>query len=147
MVAQDLRSIEKPQCMLRAHMHGLTKYVTGSGKRGLIYIKCTYSYYGMYLLFCMSYPKSFSFIEFPMDFCMHGDILNTIQITDKRLLHFKLKKSGQILHVDMTCFPRPSHIQICQLVIYIYIYIYICTQVASQLVRMSTYIVTVHVHS
>ena len=64
----------------------------------------------MYLLFCMSYSKSVSVIEFPMGFCIHDDILNTIQITDKRLLHFKLKKSGQILHVDITCFPRLGHI-------------------------------------
>ena len=40
----------------------------------------------------------------------YDEILDTIQITDKKLLHFKLSKSGQILHVDKTCFPRPSHI-------------------------------------
>ena len=43
---------------------------------------------------------------------MYDDILDTIQLTDKKLLHFKLSKSGQILHVDKTCFPRPSHIYI-----------------------------------
>ena len=41
---------------------------------------------------------------------MYDDILDTIQLTDKKLLHFKLSKSGQILRVDKTCFPRPSHI-------------------------------------
>ena len=30
--------------------------------------------------------------------------------TDKKLLHFKLSKSGQIVCVDKTDFPRPSHI-------------------------------------
>ena len=36
--------------------------------------------------------------------------LDTIWITDKKLLHFKLSKSGQILCVDKTSFPRPGHI-------------------------------------
>ena len=58
----------------------------------------------------MCYPKSVSIIEFLMDFCIYDDILDTIQITDKKLLHFKLSKSGQILRVDKTCFPRPGHI-------------------------------------
>ena len=60
----------------------------------------------------MCYPKSVSFIEFLMDFCTygHGDIVDTIWITDKKLLHFKLSKSGQILRVDKTGFPRPDHI-------------------------------------
>ena len=47
-----------------------------------------------------------------MDLCiaMYDDIVDTIVITDKKLLHFKLSKSGQILCVDKTGFPRPSHI-------------------------------------
>ena len=45
-----------------------------------------------------------------MDFCIYDDIVDIIQIIDKELLHFKLLKSGQILHVDKTCFPRPGHI-------------------------------------
>ena len=64
-------------------------------------------------IFCsvaMCYPKSVNFIEFLMDFCLYYDILDMIQITDKKLLHFKLSKSGQVLHADKTCFPRPSHI-------------------------------------
>ena len=44
----------------------------------------------------------------------YNDILDTIQITDKKLLHFKLSKSGHILHVLQTStvagFPRPGHI-------------------------------------
>ena len=32
-------------------------------------------------------------------------ILNTIQIIDKKLLHFKLLKSDQLLCIDKTCFP------------------------------------------
>ena len=58
----------------------------------------------------MCYPKSVSFIEFHLDFCTHDDILDTTQITDKKLLHFKLSKLGQTLRVDKTCFPWPGHI-------------------------------------
>ena len=41
---------------------------------------------------------------------LYDDTLDTIQITDKKLLHVTLSKLGQILRVDKTCFPRPSHI-------------------------------------
>ena len=58
----------------------------------------------------MCYLESVNFIEFLMDFCIYNDILDTMQITNKMLLHFKLQKSGQILLVDKTCFPRPGHI-------------------------------------
>ena len=58
----------------------------------------------------MCYSKSVNFIEFLMDFCVYDDTSDMIQITDKKLLHFKLAKSGQILHVDKTCFPRLGHI-------------------------------------
>ena len=44
-----------------------------------------------------------------MDFCIYGGTLAMIQITDRKLLHFKLSKSGQVLRVDKTCFPRPGH--------------------------------------
>ena len=37
------------------------------------------------------------------------EILDTIQITDSKLLHFKLSKSSQFLCVDKTGFPRPHH--------------------------------------
>ena len=56
------------------------------------------------------YPKSASLIEFLMDFCTYNDILDTILITDKKLLHFKLSKSGKTLRVDKMGFPRPGHI-------------------------------------
>ena len=52
-------------------------YVTGPGKTGLIY---TCLYYGNYPLFCMCYPKSVSFIEFVMGFCIYDDVLDTIMI-------------------------------------------------------------------
>ena len=85
-------------------------YVTRPGKIGLIYTKYTCSYYGVYILFYMCYPISVSFIELFMDFCIYDDILDTVLITDEKLLHFKLSKSSQILCVDKTGFPRPGHI-------------------------------------
>ena len=62
----------------------------------------------------MCYPKSVNFIEILIDCCMYDDILDMIQMTDKKLLHVKLSKSGQILLVDKTCFPRPDHTYIVQ---------------------------------
>ena len=47
------------------------------------------------------YTKSVSFIEFLMNFCIYGDNLGTILITDKKLF-VKLPKLGQILHEDKT---------------------------------------------
>ena len=44
-----------------------------------------------------------------MDLCTYDDILDTIWITDRKLLHFKYSKSGQILRVDKTSFPRLGH--------------------------------------
>ena len=58
----------------------------------------------------MCYPKLVSFIEILIDFYTYDDILDTMWITNKKLLHFKLSKSGQILRVDKTGFPRPGHI-------------------------------------
>ena len=88
-------------------------YVTRPGKTGLIYTKYTCLYYGTYLLFCICYLNSVNFIEFLMNFCIYDDILDMIQIPDKTLLHFKFSKSGQILRVYKTCFPRPGHIYAC----------------------------------
>ena len=53
----------------------------------------------------MTYPKSVSFTEFLMDFCIYDNILDTILITDKKLLHFEISKSGQIIHVNRPVFP------------------------------------------
>ena len=54
----------------------------------------------------------------------NDDIVDTILITDKKLLHFKLSKSGQILRIDMTSFPRPSHI--CwYIIIHLCLYLYV----------------------
>ena len=84
-------------------------YVTGPEKNGLVYRKYTCLYYGKYLLFCLCYSKAASFIEFLIDICNYDDTLGTIWITNKKLLHFKLSKSFQILRLDKTGFPKTSH--------------------------------------
>ena len=62
--------------------------VTKPERIGLIYTKYTYSYYGIYLLFYICYAKYVNFIEFLMDFGISDDILDTILITAKKVLHF-----------------------------------------------------------
>ena len=84
--------------------------MTGPEKTALIYTKYTCSYYGFYILSCMCYTKSVSFMEFLMDCCIYDDILDTILSTDRTLLCFKFSKLDQILHVDKTGFLRPDHI-------------------------------------
>ena len=69
-----------------------TLLVTRPEITALIYIKYTCSYCGIYLLLCMCYLQSASFIDFLMDFCLYDDILDAILITDKKLLQFKLSK-------------------------------------------------------
>ena len=55
----------------------------------------------------MRYTESVNFIEFLMDFYIYGDSLDTIWITDKQLLYFKLSRSSQILCLDKTGFSSP----------------------------------------
>ena len=88
----------------------ITRFVTGPEKTGLIYTKYTDSFCGTYLIFCMWYAKSVSCIGFLMECCIYDEIVATILITDKKLLHFEPIKLGQILCVDKTCFLRPGHI-------------------------------------
>ena len=46
---------------------------------------------------------------------VYDSILDIIQLTDKKLLHFKHSKSDQILRVHKTSFPRPSHIYLIKI--------------------------------
>ena len=56
----------------------------------------------------MCYAKSVNFIEFLMDFGISDDILVTVLIMDKKLLHFKLSQLSQILCVN-TGFSQARH--------------------------------------
>ena len=51
-----------------------------------------------------------------MDVCIHNNILDTIRNTGKKLLRFKLSKSGQTLHVDNTGFSMLDPIYACSTV-------------------------------
>ena len=75
--------------------------VTRPERIGLIYTKYTCLYYGIYLLFYIRYAKFVYFIEYLMEFSISDDILDTILITDKKLLHYKLSQLSQILHVNI----------------------------------------------
>ena len=80
-------------CQLTDYRHLLSVmkslYVTGPEKTCLIYTKYTYSYYGIYLFFCVCYSNSVSFIEFLRIFCLYGKICVWVLCQQNKLLHFK----------------------------------------------------------
>ena len=61
-------------------------------------------------MFCMCYANAVSFIEFLMYFCLTWENVDTLLITDRKLLHCKLSNLCKILCVDKTGFLRPAHI-------------------------------------
>ena len=83
------------------------KIVTGPGKTGLIYTKYTCSYYATYLLFCMCYQNLLVLLTLSW-ISATFQIQYGLQIKSYQL-YLKLSKSGQILHVDKTGFPRSGH--------------------------------------
>ena len=64
-------------------------YVTWSDKTSLITTKYTHPYYGIYLLFCVCYLNSVSFIELLRIFCIHGEVCAKILCSEKELLNLK----------------------------------------------------------
>ena len=52
------------------------KNVTKSAKTVLICTKYTYSFYHIYLFFCVGYTISVSFIEFLRKFCVYDEIFD-----------------------------------------------------------------------
>ena len=85
-------------------------FVTESAKTGLICTKYTYSFYHIYLFFCVGYTISVSFIEFLRKFCVYDEIYDKVLCQEKELLNLKGSKLGQILHADKTGFRRLGHI-------------------------------------
>ena len=53
-------------------------FVTESAKTGLICTKYTYSFYHIYLFFCVGYTTSVSFIEFLRKFCIYDEIFDKV---------------------------------------------------------------------
>ena len=86
--------------------------MTESAKTGLICTKYTYSFYHIYLFFCVGYTVSVSFIEFLRKFCVYNEIFDKVLCQEKELLNLKGSKLGQILCADKTGFRRLGHIYI-----------------------------------
>ena len=78
-------------------------YVTWSDKTSLITAEYTHPYYGIYLLFCVCYLNSVSFVDLLRSFCIHAEVCAKILCSEKELLN--LKNCG-----DKTGFVRPGHI-------------------------------------
>ena len=55
-----------------------TTYVTESAKTGLICTKYTYSFYHIYLFFCVGYTISVNFIEFLRKVCVYDKIFDKV---------------------------------------------------------------------
>ena len=83
--------------------------MTESAKTGLICTKYTYSFYHIYLFFCVGYTISVSFIEFLRKFCVYDEIFDKVLCYEKELLNLKGSKLGQILRADKTGFRRLGH--------------------------------------
>ena len=49
-----------------------------SAKTGLIFTKYTYSFYHIYLFFCVDDTMSVSFIEFLRKFCVYDEIFDKV---------------------------------------------------------------------
>ena len=71
-------------------------YVTGPEKTGLICTKYTYSYYGAYLFFCVSYPNSVSFIEFLSILCIYDRTCVKMLCSQDEILHLKDQNCDRI---------------------------------------------------
>ena len=84
--------------------------MTESAKTGLICTKYTYSFYHIYLFFCVDYAISVYFIEFLKKFCVYDEIFDKVLCQENELLNLKGSKLGQILRADKTGFCRLSHI-------------------------------------
>ena len=98
----------QPEIFLSSYSYRLN--VTESVKTGLICTKYTYSFYHIYLFFCVAYTISVSFIEFHRKFCVYDEIYDKVAaMLGKELLNLKVSKLGQILRADKTGFRRLGH--------------------------------------
>ena len=70
-------------------------YVTRSDKTSLIARKHTHPYNGIYLLFCVCYSNSVSFVELLRIYCIHGEVCAKVLRSGKELLILKDSKLTQ----------------------------------------------------
>ena len=64
-----------------------------------------------YLLFCVCYLNSVSFIELLRSFCIHGEACAKILCSEKELLNLKDSKLTQNFYGNKTRFVRTGHIK------------------------------------
>ena len=86
--------------------------MTQSDKTSLIARKYTRVYNGIYLLLCVCYSTSVSFIELLRIFCIHGEVCAKILCSEKNLLNLKESKLTQKFYGNKTGFVRPGHIYV-----------------------------------
>ena len=67
-------------------------YVTRSDKTSLIARKYTHLYNGIYLLSCVYYSNSVTFVELLRIFCTHGEACAKLLCSEKELLNLKDSK-------------------------------------------------------
>ena len=83
--------------------------VTQSDKTSLIARKHTHVYNGFYLLFCVCYSNSISFIALLRIFYIYGEVCAEILCSEKELLNLKDSKLTQNFYGNKTGFVRPGH--------------------------------------
>ena len=88
------------------------QYVTQSDKTSLITRKYTHVYNGIYLLFCVCYSNSVSFIKLIRIFCIHGEVCAELLCSEKELLNLKDAKLARNVYGNKTGFVRLGHISI-----------------------------------
>ena len=86
------------------HRHGQDNIVTQYDKTSLIARKYTHVYNYIYLLFCVCYSNSVSFIELLRSFCIHGEAGAKILRSEKELLNLKDSKLTQNFYGNKTGF-------------------------------------------
>ena len=84
--------------------------MTQSDKTSLIARKYNHVYNYIYLLFCVCYSNSVSFIELLRSFCIHGEACAKIVCSEKELLNLKDSKLTQNVYGNKTGFVRLGHI-------------------------------------
>ena len=85
-------------------------YVTQSDKTSLIAQKYTHMDNDIYLLFCVCYSNSVSFIELLRIFCIYDEVCAKIWCSEKDILNLKDSKLTQNFYGNKTGFVRLGHI-------------------------------------
>ena len=92
------------------HQALVSSFVTQSDKTSLIARKYTHVYNVIYLLFCVCYSNSVSFIELLRSFWIHGGVCAKILCSEKELLNLQDSKLTRNFYGNKTGFVRPGHI-------------------------------------